>query len=200
VAYATGGANYHTCASLRLAWASLRYVSIRRCLRNSLTFTFISLDNIRKCCSLKSANNIEYILTMRPKQIAKHAALICRSITEWFFWSYDIRCLFKFDSLWSFDLHKTSHTVHIFTNVVCISLSKIAQIVRLNNKQTHTHTHTHAHLTRHVLTSHCATNPLGPCQYYVITCKLGNAAVVRTSYCYYGSGHLLTPRQINTKF
>jgi len=40
VAYTARGANYHTCVSLRLARASLRYVSIRRRQRNSLTFTF----------------------------------------------------------------------------------------------------------------------------------------------------------------
>jgi len=44
VAYATGGANYHTCVSLRLARASLRYVSIWRRLRDSLTFTFTALS------------------------------------------------------------------------------------------------------------------------------------------------------------
>jgi len=65
VAYAAEGANYHAYVSLRLARASLWYVTIRRHLRNSLTSTFTF--NTRLTLWNESEINVQKIIKSDEK-------------------------------------------------------------------------------------------------------------------------------------
>jgi len=103
VAYAAGGANYHTCVSLRLARASLRYVLTRRHLRNSPTFTF----NILTIWSLLNVSRYNTEWTIRQ------GLLFCTSIRDpdssWSGWLLRALVLLDLSSAFNIIDHEVLH-------------------------------------------------------------------------------------------